>query len=83
METFNNPFEKLINIIQLENRQLVELLNLYHSIVPIKMLEMLKDKNPESKMLENVDELSMKSDLYNIRREKNKKMIMNLFDEKK
>ena len=70
METFNNPFEKLINIIQLENRQLVELLNLYHSIVPIKMLEMLKDKNPESKMLENVDELSMKSDLYNIRREK-------------
>ena len=83
METFNNPFEKLINIIQLENRQLVELLNLYHSIVPIKMLEMLKDKNPESKMLENVDELSMKSDLYNIRREKNQKMIMNLFDEKK
>jgi hypothetical protein len=83
MENFNNPFEKLINIIQLENRQLVELLNLYHSIVPIKMLEMLKDENPESKMLENVDELSMKSDLYNIRREKNKKMIMNLFDEKK
>ena len=83
MENFNNPFEKLINIIQIENRQLVELLNLYHSIVPIKMLEMLKDENPESKMLENVDELSMKSDLYNIRREKNKKMIMNLFDEKK
>ena len=83
MENFNNPFEKLINIIQLENRQLVELLNLYHSIVPIKMLEMLKDENPESKMLENVHELSMKSDLYNIRREKNKKMIMNLFDEKK
>ena len=45
MENFNNPFEKLINIIQLENRQLVELLNLYHSIVPIKMLEMLKDEN--------------------------------------
>ena len=83
MENFNNPFEKLINIIQLENRQLVELLNLYHSIVPIKMLEMLKDENPESKMLGNVEELSMKSDLYNIRREKNKKMIMNLFDEKK
>ena len=83
MENYNNPFEKLINIIQIENRQLVELLNLYHSIVPIKMLEMLKDENPESKMLENVDELSMKSDLYNIRREKNKKMIMNLFDEKK
>ena len=74
MENFNNPFEKLINIIQLENRQLVELLNLYHSIVPIKMLEMLKDENPESKMLGNVEELSMKSDLYNIRREKNKKM---------
>ncbi len=83
MENFSHPFKKLIDIIQLENRQLLELLRLYNSIVPIKMLELMKEEKPELKMFENVDELSMKADLYKIIKEKNKKIIMNLFDEKK
>ena len=83
MENFSHPFKKLIDIIQLENRQLLELLRLYNSIVPIKMLELMKEEKPELKMFQNVDELSMKAELYKIRKEKNKKFIMNLFDEKK
>ncbi|MQG23775.1 MAG: hypothetical protein FI686_02810 [SAR202 cluster bacterium] len=82
MENFSHPFKKLIDIIQLENRQLLELLRLYNSIVPIKMLELMKEEKPELKMFQNVDELSMKAELYKITKEKNKKFIINLFDEK-